>query len=261
MMKCRICSSDAPVFQTGTVLKKYKVSFFQCTSCGFIQTEEPFWLSESYAEAINQVDAGIVDRNLKLAKMTRSVISGYFDPDEKFIDYGGGTGLFVRLMRDHGFNFYWFDAHCQNTFARGFEADPSSEMRYELLTAFEVMEHLPDPVPEIEHMLKLSRNVLFTTTPLPPKTPNLEEWWYYGLDHGQHVSFFTQKALSVLARKLNLNVYSDGFYLHLLTDQNISGLGFRLLSLRNKAPYALRHLFGKKSLIARDYKTLTGRDV
>jgi hypothetical protein len=260
-MKCRICSDDAQLFQTGVVLKKYKVSFFQCRSCGFMQTEEPYWLPESYAEAITRADVGIVDRNAKMAKMTKSIISCYFNADAKFIDYGGGAGLFVRMMRDYGYDFYWLDAHCQNVFARGFEADSSPGTHYELLTAFEVMEHLPDPVPEIEHMLKLSKNILLTTSPLPAKTPKLDEWWYYGLDHGQHVSFFTLKALAVLAEKLQLKVYSDGVYLHLLTDKNLSSLGFKLLSLKNKFPYVWREVFGKKSLIPRDHKSLTGMDV
>ncbi|NTW58826.1 MAG: class I SAM-dependent methyltransferase [Nitrospirae bacterium] len=260
-MKCRICSNDAPLFQTGVVLKKYTVSFFQCRSCGFMQTEEPYWLPESYAEAINQSDVGIVDRNVKMAKMTKSIISCYFNADAKFIDYGGGTGLFVRMMRDYGFDFYWYDAHCQNVFARGFEADPQPGTGYELVTAFEVMEHLADPLPEIERMLKLTRNVLFTTTLRPRKAPNLDQWWYYELDHGQHVSFFTFKALAVLAEKLQLKVYSDGWYLHLLTDKNLSSMGFKLLSLKNKAPYVWRLIFGKKSLIPHDQKALTGMDL
>jgi hypothetical protein len=164
-------------------------------------------------------------------------------------------------IRDYGFDFYWIDAHCENMFARGFEADPSWGTQYELLTAFEVMEHLPHPILEIERMLKLSKNVLFSTRPLPRNTPNLDDWWYYALDHGQHVSFFTRKALSVMADRFNLKIYTDGFYLHLLTDLNISGLGFMFQSFKSKAPYAWRHAFGKKSLIPQDYKKMTGMDL
>jgi uncharacterized Zn finger protein len=86
LMKCRICSKNAQLFQTGVVLKKYKVSFFRCGSCGFIQTEDPYWLAESYTDAISRSDVGIVDRNLKLAEITKSMISRYFKTDAKFVD-------------------------------------------------------------------------------------------------------------------------------------------------------------------------------
>ena len=259
-MKCRICSKEAPLFQTAIVLQKYSVSYFKCNFCGFMQTEEPYWLQESYAEVINRSDVGIVDRNIKLAKMTRSIISRYFNADAKFIDYGGGTGLFVRMMRDYGLDFYWRDLYCKNIFALGFEADSSSGLEYELLTAFEVMEHLPEPVQEIERMLKMSGNILFTTLPLPAKTPKLDKWWYYSLDYGQHISFYSVKSLSVLAERFHVKLYSDGWYLHLLTSKNFSELAFKLLSLKNKAPYLLRRFCGKKSLIPIDYKAFTGKD-
>jgi hypothetical protein len=44
-----------------------------------------------------------------------------FDANNRFIDYGGGYGLFVRLMRDAGFDYYWFDKFCDNVLSKGFE--------------------------------------------------------------------------------------------------------------------------------------------
>ncbi len=51
--------------------------------------------------------------------------------------------MFVRLMRDNGFDFYRSDRQCENLFAKGFEASLDVSPSYELLTAFEVFEHLP----------------------------------------------------------------------------------------------------------------------
>ena len=133
-----------------------------------MQTEEPYWLAEAYGEALSGLDVGAVSRNLRLAATVQRVIRRCFNPSGYFVDYGGGAGLFVRLMRDAGFDFHWMDKYAANVFARGFEAQPG---RYEVLTAFEVFEHLSQPIPELEQMLACSRNLLFTTVLLPPEIP------------------------------------------------------------------------------------------
>ena len=70
----------------------------------------------------------------------------FFDPKAKFLDYGGGYGMLVRLMRNYGFDFYYFDKYCQNLFANGFDLKDSACSRFELLTAFELFEHFSEPV-------------------------------------------------------------------------------------------------------------------
>ena len=73
---------------------------------------------------MNIEDTGIIKRNILLAKRTSAILFFLFNKKESFLDYGGGYGLFVRLMRDGGFNFYWNDPFTENLFARGFEYDP-----------------------------------------------------------------------------------------------------------------------------------------
>ncbi len=50
-------------------------------------------------------------------------------------------------------------------------------------------------------MLNFSDNILFTTYLVPNSNPKPNEWWYYGPDHGQHVSLFTEKSLNLLAHE------------------------------------------------------------
>ena len=50
------------------------------------------------------------------------VIRAFFNAAGRFIDYGAGTGLLVRAMRDSGCDFRTFDRYAKNVFARGFEA-------------------------------------------------------------------------------------------------------------------------------------------
>ncbi|MGE5656560.1 MAG: glycosyltransferase [Actinomycetota bacterium] len=243
-MKCKICESNSQEFAQAQILNQYQITYFQCTHCHFIQTEEPYWLPEAYKDAIARSDEGLVFRNLIMARISSKIINQFFNPNADFLDYGGGYGLFVRLMRDIRFKFDWYDCFCKNLFAQGLEAKNQS---YELVTAFEVVEHLSHPIAEIRQILNFSPNLLFSTVLLPANHPKPGEWWYYALQEGQHIAFYTPKSLSILAEKLGLNFYSNGASLHLFTEKNLSSTLFYQISQYN--PKELR----KRLLNSRDY--------
>ncbi|MGB3190760.1 MAG: glycosyltransferase [Limnoraphis sp.] len=219
-MSCKICGNTSSLFSQATILNRYNISYFQCSVCGFVQTEDPFWLQEAYSSAIAISDVGLVSRNLQLSQVTEKLILSNFNPQGKFLDYGCGYGLLVRLMRDLGLDFYGDDKYCQNLFYQGFEAEQTD--RYELVTAFEVFEHFVDPIQEIEELLKFSRNIFFSTQLLPSHNPQPKDWWYYALHEGQHIAIYTQKSLAEIAKRFDINLYSDGNSLHLLTEKKIS---------------------------------------
>ena len=228
-MDCKICSNRLDFFAVGRVLNKHDVDYYKCNQCGFVQTEDPYWLKESYSQAIADSDIGLVNRNLMFAGIAKTVIHIFFNQKKEFIDYGGGYGLFTRLMRDSGFNFFCFDRYCDNLFAKGFGADMAAEKSYELLTAFELLEHLTNPRAEIEKMLKLSDNILFSTILLPADTPFPHDWWYYGLDHGQHISFYTAESLRFLADQYKMHYSSNGS-IHLFSRNKKNRLLFKIIS-------------------------------
>ena len=157
-----------------------------------------------------------------MANVTKVIIALFFDSKGRFIDYAGGYGLFVRLMRDNGFDFLWNDKYCRNIFASGFESPEPCQEKIELVTAFELFEHLVDPAAELNRILSYSRNLFFSTQLLPQPTPQPGTWWYYGVEHGQHVGFHTRESLACLAKRFGLNFYSNGAWLHLFTEKRIS---------------------------------------
>lgn len=250
-MICKICSSNSEPFSRAEILNKYSIQYFKCPECGFIQTEEPYWLEEAYSEVINRSDIGLLTRNLELSKTTKAVLTFLFDRKKKFLDYGAGYGVFVRLMRDFGFDFYWTDKYSENIFAKDFEAGHSE--KFELLTAYEVFEHLIRPIEEVENMLTYSDNVLFSTFLTPQNFPKPGEWWYYALDHGQHIALYSKKSLEVIAGKLKLNFYTNGKNLHLFAKQKKNNFIFKIISF----PYVsmlLNPFLRGRSRLDDDYK-------
>jgi hypothetical protein len=224
---CRICGSTAQKVFKARILGKYDVAYYHCDVCGFLRTEDPYWLEESYREAINLSDTGALLRSLALAEITSVIIYFLFDKNTRYLDFGGGYGLFTRRMRDIGFDFFWQDRHTTNLVAKGFEYTPDMG-KVELITSFETFEHFVDPLQEIEMMLSMSKNILFTTGLLPTPLPPGGDWHYYGLEHGQHISFYSLRTLQYIADKYSLNLYSV-HPIHILTPKHISLVTLKLL--------------------------------
>ena len=130
---CKVCDSVLHPFGSARVLGRHEVRYYRCDACGFVQTEHPYWLDEAYDTALIAADVGVAQRNIELAAVTQVVIQQFFRADGRFLDYGGGYGLFVRLMRDRGFDFRWHDRYAPNLLSRGFEAAADTD-GFELVT-------------------------------------------------------------------------------------------------------------------------------
>ena len=242
----------------GKILKKYDILYYQCSHCGFIQTEEAYWLPEAYGNVIADTDVGYVTRNISLSCVTSSIIKNAFNKKGCFIDYGGGYGLFVRLMRDKGFDFYRQDLYCENIFAKHFDIkDIPRNSRFELLTSFEVFEHLNDPIAELKTMFGLSGSIMFSTE-LHQEKPlkSVEDWWYFAPHMGQHIALYSLKSLQVIAETFNCRLYSNNRNLHLLTSRKLLFNPVRSFSfLHNLKDKLLSGNFqNNNSLILNDYE-------
>ena len=252
---CRVCNTTTDPIFTSVLIKKYSLEYFQCYHCGYVQTESPFWLEEAYSRTINDVDTGLLMRSFWHRNVSSTLIYILFKHRGKFLDYGGGYGVFVRLMRDIGFDFYWQDKHTENLFAKGFEFGESDQNPVELLTCFETFEHFVEPAIELENLLNFSQNILLSTEFIPDPVPSPDEWWYYGSEHGQHIGFFQKKTFEYLANKHNLFFYTNGQNIHLLTKIRLLKPAFKWLT---KASKYINPLIQKRmdSLTWKDFETL-----
>lgn len=226
-MLCKICSNKAEKRFEAVILGKYTGSYYQCPNCQFLQIDNPIWLEEAYNESINSCDTGILARNIWHRELASIIIYYFFNHSGQFVDYAGGYGIFTRLMRDIGFDYYWSDKYTENILAKGFEY--KDNIRIELQTAFEVLEHLENPLQDLNSMLSVTRNLLFSTELLPTPLPAPDQWWYYGTEHGQHISFYTKRTLRYIADNYGLNYYNFRT-LHLFTDKPINKNKFYLFT-------------------------------
>lgn len=206
-MKCKICHNKTGTAFKHTVLRKYTACYLQCSNCGFLFAENPIWLNEAYSEAITESDTGLLSRNIELSRKISVLIYKLFNQNGKFLDYAGGYGVFTRLLRDAGFSFFHADPYTENIFAKDFVWNTSISV--DGITCLECFEHFVEPIQEIEKILDISKNVIFSTELIPTIIPPTS-WYYYGFEHGQHISFYTLKTLKLIADKFGVSFASSG---------------------------------------------------
>jgi len=221
-MSCKICGDIKQKIFKKKILNKYDCNYYQCISCSFIQTDEPFWLEEAYKSAITSLDIGLLARNTFLQKEIPKIIYSCFPEAKKMVDYAGGYGVFVRLMRDSGYDFYRQDDFCENIFAKNFDVNDISTKKFDLVTAFEVFEHFNNPLESISKIFDYAANLILTTELIPDDEAEIENWWYIAEETGQHISFYSSKSMEIIAKKFNKNYYQKSRTTHIFTSKKLS---------------------------------------
>ena len=244
MIRCRCCNENITLKLFSAELLKKNIDYFECNKCGYVFTEDPTWLNEAYKNPINNSDTGIMLRNLSNTSLVMATLTLMKKRKSIIVDYAGGHGFLVRLLRDVGVNALWTDPFSENLVAKGFEF--TNQNNVSLVTAFESFEHFVRPCEEMIKLLKIAPNILLTTSIIPEPAPNPSDWWYYGLDHGQHIGFFKLKTLQYIADKFGLYLISDGFDRHFFSKQKYSYKIWRMLMYTaNRIPKLLN--IGMKS--------------
>jgi hypothetical protein len=250
---CRVCGA-ASTFAFAQKVIGRDVSYFDCARCGYVQTESPYWLEEAYADPIDELDTGIMWRNSQNALCVVSTLAAARRIRGRVLDHAGGYGILVRLLRDAGVEAHWEDKYCKNLLSRGFEADDKA---YDLVTAFEVFEHLAHPLQELEAMLARAGLALISTNLITTKETPAPDWWYYGPEHGQHIGFFRLRTLMHMAQRLGCYCRSNGRTLHLFSRQPIPVWWLVLHRLPLAARLAAR--LRLRSKVWADFETIRNR--
>lgn len=191
--------------------------FYECAECGSLETSDPIWLDIACAADMLALDGGRAQRNLMNSTICAHLITELGLPaDAECLDWGAGDGLFVRLMRDRGYRFHGYDRYEDMRYSRYFSiADPKS-VQPEAITCFEVFEHLPHPGRDVGAILEHAPEVLVFSTELYEKQG--ADWIYLSPVTGQHVFFYSRKALEWIAARYGYR-YFPLMHLHVMVKQ------------------------------------------
>jgi Methyltransferase domain len=253
-IRCRLCGGETQYLFSHTVLKTNDVGYYRCVDCGSLQTIEPTWLDEAYADSRRALDTGGVARNQRNQRLVY-FLAGLFGlgPADKVLDWGAGDGLFVRMLRDVGLDAYWSDRYADNFYAPFFTDD--GRRTYALITAFEVWEHLANPSEEIDLIFRRGPDIHLLSTEL--YRGQGAEWRYLWPATGRHVFFFSPVAMDWIAKKYGYQVISGSANYTVFHRRFLSPVRRRLLKLlldgKQSRAWDVRYaLARKKSLIEKD---------
>jgi hypothetical protein len=239
---CSLCGGDAAWVGRQRLLDKYDADYFLCARCDLLATQAPTWLDDAYAHAISALDTGAVQRNEAAARLT-TIIAALADvaPDARCLDYGGGHGVFVRMMRDVGLDFRWADKYAQNLFALGFEGDVGEH--HAVITAFEVFEHLEHVGPELDRLFAPRPDLVLVGTVLHAGFQ--PGWWYLMVETGQHIVFYGRRTMEMIAQRFGYDALIGGEYtLFIRNDLRVGSLRRRLLGEVVRHPVTAANLVG-----------------
>jgi hypothetical protein len=145
--------------------------------------------------------------------------------------------------------------YCKNILAKGFEYD-QVKPEVTLLTAFEVLEHVHEPILFIEECLKNYGvdTIIFSTMLYNGVIPS-RNWWYYIFNSGQHITFYTKKTLKVMASELGLYfITANG--IHMFSKKPVNPMIFRLLTGKLSLVWSLFIRLTRHSLTMDDHLRL-----
>lgn len=256
---CRLCGGPTRAVTRQRLLGKYDVGYQLCTQCELLQTEPPYWLDEAYSQAISQLDTGAVQRNQRDSRLA-ALLARVLEIKGPCLDYGGGHGVFVRMMRDLGFDFRWFDKYADNLYARGFEGTPDDH--HALVTAFEVFEHFADVRRDLDQLFAPQPAHVLVGTLL--HAGHQDGWWYYMVESGQHVAFYAPRTLEWIAQQYGYTVIAAAEYsLFMRRDLAPGALRraviHRLLAHPSVAGYVPRKVVQRHSLVEADHAAMRER--
>lgn len=192
--KCRLCGQTSRYKFELQVLAKYRVGYYECEACGSLQTERPHWLGEAYAIPGVHIDVGQAARIIQTwIRMCHLLESIKLKTDRRCVDYGGSSGLLTRLMRDAGYDYFAYDPFDNSKYANYFALESLGECAVELVSAFEVFEHFPNPSDALARVFAAQPSLVVFSTQFYEGQGS--EWDYLVPSCGQHVFFYRERAL------------------------------------------------------------------
>jgi glycosyltransferase involved in cell wall biosynthesis len=207
---CRLCSGNTRLAFRKQVMGQHNVGYYRCEQCFSLQTEAPYWIEQADAGDPERYDTGKASRTLANFMLLPELLQILqVSKSDVALDFGGRTGLFGRLMRDIGFNFFTHDKFGSNEFMGGYTWN-SLNLPCKLITLFQVAEHFTDPVQEWKQLLACNPQWIIGSTEL--YADQSSDWHHLNPLSGQHVFFYSREALALIARESGRYYYQLGLY-------------------------------------------------
>ena len=242
---CPVCGTAAPLLDVVDLNKSCEeargsflpiagvpVYYALCDQCGFCFAPElQQWSDEDFASRIYNDDYKLVDPDSVETRPRENArwLAGLFADhvlDIRHLDYGGGNGILSNELFAMGWNSTSYDPF--------FDGPVSEDLgTFNLVTCFEVFEHVPDVnhlIATLSSLVDHNGMVLFSTALSDGSLVRNERlrWWYASPRNG-HISLFSRRSLALLGAKGDFELASCGANLHAYWRENVPAWAAKLL--------------------------------
>ncbi|MBY0430999.1 MAG: class I SAM-dependent methyltransferase, partial [Rhodospirillales bacterium] len=204
---CRLCGAPAHALFRQNVRDRIPVWFHECGACRSLQGEPGSWLEEGRAR--HSADIGRVRRSLDTAiliDVALQLLGGA--ASHICLDFGGGDGLFARMMRDRGYNFFCRDPLIANVYTPFHDAVAKPVRDVAVVTAFDVLDYCADPAAALEDLFAFEADLVMASAGTwQGQGP---DWPGLGLEEGRRGFFYSPEALDTLAGRHGYHLLTDG---------------------------------------------------
>ncbi|MFY0569959.1 class I SAM-dependent methyltransferase [Archangium lansingense] len=185
-----------------------RVSYVECLGCGFLWAPELHgWDPQTFKRRIYNEEYGLADPPFEIERPTRLAawVARFARPGMRVLDYGGGEGLLARSLREVG-----IDAVSWDPF---YDSSGKPAGSFDLVTCFEVVEHVPDQRRLFFELASLSRGgvCVFLTLIRPERVEG--DWWYASPRNG-HISLHSETSLRQVCEDVGLALRSFSSEVH-----------------------------------------------
>lgn len=191
-----------------------------CDNCGFYYSPAiGNWRHEEFERNIYNDDYVKVDpdcTDIRPRQFAESLLQLFDATSHTFthLDYGGGNGLLSQIVSNHGWDSTTYDPFTNK------DVKLDQLGKFDLITAFEVFEHVPDVHMLMENLRTLLApgGVIYFSTQLsdghihPGKKL---DWWYVAPRNG-HISLFSKSSLQLIGNQYSFNLASNWVCFHAL---------------------------------------------
>src|SRR5262245_61459490 len=230
-LSCKICDGVAELYGVVDInrpceipggcrppLSGIPVYYRRCAACGFLFTDtfddwsEDQFKTHIYNDGYLAFDPDYVTKrpNANAALVTKFWAA--HKANMRVLDFGGGNDVFCEALRANGFR----EAVTYDPMVPQYARRP--EGKFDLVTCFETLEHLPDPAAGIAAIVDCVAEpgaVFYSTLTQPADFDRIGvSWWYVGPRNG-HISIFTRRSLALAWERHGYKAasFNDGSHL------------------------------------------------
>lgn len=239
---CYLCCSTSFSHRKGIVRDKPDIRVLECNSCGLVALEATSHIGEGFYEnsKMHGSDPKSIPDWLKEVEsddMRRFEMLKSLMPNKRILDFGCGAGGFLLFAKTLARDVVGIklESRIREYWANQLKIVPSAddiEGVYDLITAFHVLEHLPDPRATLKNLSRLLGTGQSSRMVIEVPNANDALLTLFDCDAFQrftywsnHLYLFSSSTLELLARQAGLKVVAIQHYQRYPLSNHLHWLG------------------------------------